>query len=87
MKVTKRQIRRIIKEAIADNIRLEIIDGNGERVTVHIPYYIITDALEDGLSLVGVYTEVEDYVQSNYHLNAWDFTEQSEKEIEGLAAS
>ena len=108
MRITKRQLKRIIRESmrspdaemaadaaergasgmsrVTDNVRLEVIDGNGEKVPVQIPYYIITDALEDGLSLPGLYNEIEDYVQGNYYLNAWDFTEQSEKEIERMAA-
>ena len=69
-----------------DNVRLEVIDGNGEKVPVHIPYYIITDALEDGLTSAGLFVEIEEFIEANYHLNAWDFTEQSEKEIEGLAS-
>tara|TARA_B100000700_G_C14948632_1_gene810529 strand:+ start:808 stop:1128 length:321 start_codon:yes stop_codon:yes gene_type:complete len=87
MKITKRQLVQIIKEAVADNVHLKVIDGNGEQVDVHIPYYIITDALEDGLALPGLHVEIEDYIQGNYYLNAWDFTEQSEKEIEGLHRS
>ena len=93
MKITKRQLQGIIREsidatlvrpAITDNVRLEVIDGNGENVPVQIPYYIITDALEDGLTVDGLFNEVEDYVQGNYYLNAWDFTEQSEKEISAM---
>jgi hypothetical protein len=85
MKITKRQLKRMIKEAVTDNIQLEVIDGSGEHVTVHVPYYIVTDALDDGLSLPGLYNEIEDFVQSNYYLNSWDFTKQSEKEIERMA--
>ena len=76
----------LARPAVTDNVRLEVVDGNGEKVPVQIPYYIITDALEDGLTVDGLFNEVEDYIQGNYYLSAWDFTDQSEKEIKGLVS-
>tara|TARA_B100000131_G_scaffold315769_1_gene354755 strand:- start:610 stop:960 length:351 start_codon:yes stop_codon:yes gene_type:complete len=84
MKITKRQLRRIISEAVTDNISLRVVDGSGEIVNVHVPYYIVTNALEDGLTSAGLFVEIEEFIEANYHLNAWDFTEQSEKEIEKM---
>jgi hypothetical protein len=84
MKITKHQLKRIISEVVADNVTLEVIDGSGERINVQVPYYIITDALDDGLTSDGLFIEIDEFVQANYHLNAWDFTEQSEKEIEDI---
>lgn len=62
VKVTKRQLRRIIKEAIADNVSLEIVTDSGSRIKTEVPYYIIEDALMDGLGVDGLFVEIEEFI-------------------------
>jgi len=68
MRITKRQLRRIIKEQIiGDNVSLEIVlDGKGIPYDVSVPYYIIEDALEDGLGIDGLFIEIEEFIDGEY---------------------
>ena len=66
MKITKRQLRRIIKEAISDNVSLEILLDKGGTYTVDVPYYIIEDALEDGLGVDGLGFEIQTFIDAEY---------------------
>ena len=87
MKITKRQLRKIIKEAIAGDVSIQVHDdSNDSLVRLDVPHSIITDALEDGLSVDGLFIEIEEFIDSNYTTGAstWSFTEKSDAEIRGM---
>ena len=84
MKITKRQLKRIIKEAVSDNVSIQVYDDSNESyVRLDVPYYIITDAIDDGLSVDGLFIEIEEFIDSKYTTggSTWSFTEKSDKEI------
>ena len=37
---------------------------NGQGFTVEVPYYIFTDAIEDGLSTEGLAIELQEYIEN-----------------------
>lgn len=88
MKITKRQLRRIIKEAIADNVSLEImLDGSGEPMTVEIPYYIVEDSIDDGASLDGLFIDIEDFIDSEYSpADTYNFSPAAEEVVKKMHA-
>ena len=95
MKVSKRQLRQIIKEEKAKLLREQRVPDNVEisvelpsqgpaEVPVMVPYYIFTDAIEDGLTLDGVMVEVEEYIsadEATENEHNWDWGTDAEKVI------
>jgi len=83
MKITQRQLRRIIREAvIADSVWLEIMQDKRGPMDVTIPYYIIEDALEDGLGVDGLFLEIEEFINNEYSpADAFTFSPAADREI------
>ena len=66
MKITKNQLRKLIQERVQDNTTLEIELADGGAQPVEIPWYIIMDALEDDLSVDGLFAEIEEFIENEY---------------------
>ena len=66
MKITKNQLRKLIQERVQDNTTLEIELANGGAEPVEIPWYVIMDALEDDLSVDGLFVEIEEFIENEY---------------------
>jgi hypothetical protein len=85
MRITKTQLRKIIRESISDNVSLEIMQDRRGPMSVEVPYYIITDALEDGLGIDGLFIEIEEFIDNQYSpADAWTFPPNAHKEITRL---
>ena len=90
MKISRRQLRRIIKEErqkllrerVTDNVPLEIMQDTRGPMDVTVPYYIITGALEDGLGVDGVFNEIEEFIWNEYEpKDGFTFSPASDTEI------
>jgi len=66
MKITKRHLKKLIQERVQDNTTLEIELANGGSEPVEIPWYIILDALDDDLSVDGLFVEIEEFIENEY---------------------
>ncbi len=66
MKITKNQLRKLIQERVQDNTTLEIELANGGSEPVEIPWHIIVDALDDDLSVDGLFVEIEEFIENEY---------------------
>jgi len=95
MRITKRQLRRIIKEEkarllqemqgpeprgrVPDNLTAQVELQNGTTTGVEIPYYIIEDAIADGLSWDGTFVEIEEYIDdyTGWPVGSWQFTQET----------
>ena len=89
MRITKRQLGRIIRKRlvetlgpeprgrIADDQRIELELQDGTLATETIPYYIIEDAIADGLSHDGVFVEIEEYIDELgiYPPASWQYSQ------------
>ena len=83
MKITKRQLRRIIREAVtSDNVSIEIMQDMRGPMSVEVPWYIFEDALDDGLGIDGLFVEVEEFIDNEYSpADAYVFSPASDQEI------
>ena len=83
----KQIVTRVLSERVKDSETFEVQLDSGEVQVVTVPYYIIMDALEDGLTVDGLFVEIEEYIDSNYSFaDAYIFMPASETEIKRMHA-
>jgi hypothetical protein len=82
MKITKRQLRKLIQERVQDSTTLEIELANTGTQPVEIPWYIIMDALEGDLSADGLLVEIEEFIENEYGFDEYfKLTDKADAEV------
>lgn len=88
MKRTRTQNRSINEYQVRDNVNIEVIDSETGMVSgLSVPWYIIMDALEDGLSVDGLLIEIQEFIDAEYSpANLWNFTPEADAKIREMHA-
>ena len=79
MKITKGQLRKIIKERVQNSATLEIKLADRGNQAVEIPWSVIMSALEDGSTPDALLIKIEEFIEDEYDID--EYFELSDKTV------